>query len=207
MMTVIQFAGDILSSIKHSTTNDRRLLLRVMVKVMLWTSVAIGAWVIFSPLFKNKTPVNAKVVETSFDVTEMQSGEVELLEWFNKPLIIARRTQLQERSLETAEPATLSDPASIKSSQPGFEKNTLRSSTPGWFVTLGLGAGTGCAVEIIDEGATGNRGFLDPCDGSRYDLAGRVLAGQATKKNTTIPVWRYDNGNIIVSTARPEQSN
>ena len=191
-----------LSLSDHSTPNDRRLLLRVAVKVMLCVSVMVGSWVIFSPLFNNKAPVNARVVETAFDVSDMISGEVELHEWFSKPLIIARRTPEQERALETADSATLGDSASDKSSQPVSAQNALRSSTPGWFVSLGLGTGSGCALEIVAD--TDNlSGFSDPCDGSQYDLAGRVLAGQASKKNTTIPLWRYETGNIIVSTGKP----
>ena len=105
----------------------------------------------------------------------MESGEIDVVEWFNKPLIIVRRTAAQEHELEAADPATLRDPASEKSSQPEFAGNLLRSSTAGWFVSLGLGSGSGCAVEIIEAENLSDTGFIDRCDGSRYDLAGSCL--------------------------------
>lgn len=176
---------------------------------MLWVSVLIGAWVFLTPLFKNKAPVNAKVVETTFDVSDMNPGEVELVEWFSKPLIIARRDPSQEQALIVAKAATLRDPDSKNSSQPAGLENSLRSTTPGWFVSLGLGTGSGCVVEYLPDlnPETGNAdssgGFIDRCDGSRYDLAGRVLAKQSSRKNTRIPLWRFQSGKIIVSTQKP----
>ncbi len=173
---------------------------------MLWISLLVGAWVVFTPLFKNEKAVNTKAVVSVFDVSEMKAGEVDIIEWFSKPLIIAHRTQAAESQLQAAGENEIYDPDSKKSSQPEFAANALRSSTPGWFVSLGLGSGSGCALQYQSPAGANARqwsgGFVDPCDGSRYDLAGRVLVDQSARKNTTIPVWRLESGRIYVSTAR-----
>lgn len=175
---------------------------------MIWVSLVIGAWVILTPLFKNKTPVNARVVESVFDVSEMEAGEVDIVEWFGKPLVIARRTQVVEDLLLLADRKILKDPDSEKSLQPDFAGNPLRSATPGWFVAIGLGTGSGCALKYSDpsdeliNGRKWPGGFVDPCDGSRYDLAGRVLVKHSAKRNIPVPVWRMEPDKLVVSTGQ-----
>ncbi len=196
-----------MSSISPADPHRRRLLLRLLVKIMLWISLLIGAWVIFTPLLKSTAPVNSKAIETTFDVNDMRPGEVDLVEWFGKPLIIAYRDASQEQALLAAVPATLEDPDSENSSQPAAFENELRSITAGWFVSLGLGTGSGCALKydpaLIPSETGFSGGFVDRCDASRYDLAGRVLVKQSSRKNTNIPVWRFESGKIIVSTEKP----
>ena len=41
-------------------------------------------------------------------------------------------------------------------------------------------------------------GFVDSCDASRYDLAGRVFREQSAKKNIVVPEWQLVDGNIVV---------
>lgn len=197
-----------MSSFDTASVNNKRLLLRLMVKMMLWISLLVGAWVVFTPLFKNKKNVNTKAIESVFDVSHMNAGDVDIIEWFSKPLIIAHRTQKAENQLQAAGENEVYDPDSEESSQPEFAGNALRSSTPGWFVSLGLGSGSGCALQYqppSTDRANAREwpgGFIDNCDGSHYDLAGRVLVDQAARKNTTIPVWRLESGKLFVSTAR-----
>lgn len=197
-----------LSGLNSTQTNQRRLLLRVAIKIMLWISLMIGAWIIFSPLLVNSRPVNGKVVETVFDISEIESGDVQIVEWFSKPLIIAHRTQATEAQLREAGNDLLQDPLSSGSTQPEFATNPLRSATAGWFVSLGIGTSSGCALRYspptgVLKNVVRRAGiFTDPCDSSRYDMAGRAFIDQAARKNTTIPVWRFERDKIIVSTLK-----
>jgi ubiquinol-cytochrome c reductase iron-sulfur subunit len=41
-------------------------------------------------------------------------------------------------------------------------------------------------------------GFLCPCHGSRFDLAGRVFNGSPASTNLRIPSYSYPNENTLV---------
>ncbi len=169
---------------------------------MIAFSVAVGLWIILSPLFRTGAPVNQKPVETIINVARIEAGEVDIIEWFDKPLIIARRSAQQESRLTGFPSGQLQDPGNARSTQPQHANNRLRSDTPGWFVAIGLGTSSGCALQY-SKSSVGNGlpdVFTDGCDGSRFDLAGRALAGSAASKNIPVPHWRYEDGKIIVST-------
>ncbi|MEM7255974.1 MAG: hypothetical protein AAF404_01160 [Pseudomonadota bacterium] len=186
----------------ESTENTRRLLLRVTAKLMVAFAVIVGLWVIFSPLFKPNVPVNAKPVDTVFNVARFTPDTVDIVEWFDKPLIIARRSAQSQNNLAGVEPADLRDPVNERSVQPDAADNPLRSESMEWFVAIGLGTSSGCALtfrrEALQNGETAV--FVDGCDGSRYDLAGRALAGSAARKNLPVPHWRLDGERLMVST-------
>ena len=165
---------------------------------MIAFSVVVGLWVILSPLFRNVETVNQRVVETAIDVAGFTEGEVDIIEWFGKPLIIARRSSAQEARLESVPAEQLNDPDNKRSTQPQPANNRLRSATPGWFVAIGIGSSSGCALQYNVQASE----FSDGCDGSRYDLAGRALAGSAARSNTPVPHWRYADRKIFVSTGQ-----
>lgn len=147
----------------------------------------------------------AEVAVVRFSVADMQPGDHQLLEWNNKPLFIVYRERKWESALLDADPSLYRDPDSGNSEQPEFAENALRSQQSGWFVTLGLGTGAGCALIIslpdsaAEDGMARAGGFTDGCDDSRYDLAGRVYSNQAAKRNTVVPTWRLDGTEILVS--------
>jgi len=170
---------------------------------MIYAAVAAFAWVLFAP-FVGPEDTHRLNDEVRFAVADMQPGDVELVNWAGKPLIIARRTDQWEMQLTTANSARLKDASSRDSAQPPAMSNPLRSIESGWFVAVGLGTGSGCAVQykepssVVISGARWPGGFIDGCDQSRYDLAGRVLVGQAARKNLVVPEWRLDGAEIIL---------
>lgn len=171
---------------------------------MVAFSIVVGLWVILSPLFRSAGPSAQKAIETTIDVSEFEVDEVDIIEWFDKPLVIVRRSERMETRLSSVADQVLADPTSSGSLQPPSATNRLRSVTTGWFVSIGLGTSSGCALKYaIGETENGLPGqFTDGCDGSRFDLAGRALAGGVATKNTPVPYWRYQDGKIIVSTQR-----
>ena len=148
---------------------------------------------------------------TRFNVAGMQPGDHVLVEWQRKPLYIVYRKPEWEAALLSAAADRYRDHDSSSSTQPDTATNALRSSVRGWFVTLGLGTGSGCslvysepaivesdaatdsATVIVDAG-----GFVDGCDQSRYDLAGRVYKSQHARRNTVIPEWSLAGSEILV---------
>ena len=165
---------------------------------MVMVSLCTFIWVLSGSLPRRDH--NALEV-TRFNVADMHPGDHLLVEWQRKPLIIVYRKPAWETLLLAASAELYHDPDSILSSQPEAATNALRSPVRGWFVTLGLGTGAGCSLiisepENAESGDAG--GFIDGCDQSRYDLAGRVYSRQQARRNTVVPVWSLVGDEILV---------
>ncbi len=188
---------------KSAGEDTRRVTLRLAVKLMIWLGIAMAAWVLLTPF--GDSPRQKKLTGAAvFDVSDLQAGEVRFMEWQGKPLIVAYRTTELETILANVADSKYRDPYSESSWQPEFAKNALRSSTPNWFVAIGLGTGLGCALTYqppSDREFNGGEwpgGFVDACDASRYDLSGRVFAGQSAAKNIAIPHWQLQQQKIVL---------
>lgn len=157
-------------------------------------------WVLFGSLPK-RGPDSLEVIR--YDIDDMRPGDHRLVEWHKKPLYIVRRKPGWEAALISADVALYHDPQSLDSSQPMAASNPLRSPLRGWFVTLGLGTGMGCTLvfslpNAVASGVRAAGGFIDGCDQSYYDLAGRVYADQQARRNTVVPRWELAGGEILV---------
>ncbi len=167
---------------------------------MIVAAVLAFVWVLFGSL-PEQGPEVTEIVR--FDVSDMQPGDHRLVEWQKKPLFIVYRKPEWEAALIRADAALYHDPDSSKSSQMPSAANPLRSTQNGWFVTLGLGTGMGCTLVFAEpnEATTGVAsagGFIDGCDQSYYDLAGRVYKEQQARRNTVVPRWSLVDGEILV---------
>jgi len=175
--------------------NSRKLILRTVVKLMLMASVFAFAWVLFGSLPERGRDAS-EVVRIS--VVDLQPGDHLLVEWQKKPLYIVYRKPEWEAALLSADYDLYHDPESSQSIQSESATNVLRSPQSGWFVTLGLGTGMGCTLVFSEPDADNAGGFIDGCDQSRYDLAGRVFDGQQAQRNTVIPNWSLVDGEVLV---------
>lgn len=81
----------------------------------------------------------------------------------------------------------LQDPASLRSHQPEFATNPLRSRHTEYFVSYALGTHFGCVIEAVD------RGLQETCSDARYDYAGRALQGANKFQNLAIPNYNFSN--------------
>lgn len=186
-------------SVAKQQESARRLYLRVTAKLMVCVAVVMAFWIILSPLLRSAVPVNTLAVETVIAVNGLAEDNVDVVEWFDKPLIVARRSAQTETLLSAVEPSALRDANNIKSIQPDYANNATRSPHSGWFLAIGIGTSSGCAVRFTDAKA-GMAVFTDACDHSQYDFAGRALKGSNAKKNLPVPHWRYEDNKIFVST-------
>lgn len=183
--------------------DTKKLVLRTVVKLMVMVALGAFLWVLFGSIPEK----DRQVIETTrFNVADMRPGEHLLVEWQKKPLYIVYRKPEWEAALLSANDKLLHDPDSARSTQPTAATNALRSSVPGWFVTLGLGTGMGCTLlfsepdetDLAVDGVRDAGGFVDGCDRSRYDLAGRVYVDQQARRNTVVPNWSLVDGEILV---------
>jgi ubiquinol-cytochrome c reductase iron-sulfur subunit len=120
-----------------------------------------------------------------------------VIEWRRRPVFLLRRTQEELDNLALVPVDELRDPDSASSEQPGYAANAQRSIKPEFLVLLGVCTHLGCSpkyrpdVAAPDIGADWKGGFLCPCHGGLYDLAGRVFKGVPPPLNLPVPPYRY----------------
>jgi len=143
------------------------------------------------------------------DISDVKPGEMKVVEWRGKPVWILRRTPEMMASLPKND-ALLADPKSEKIYQldmPDYAKNEFRARPDHKevLVTVGICSHLGCSPSSrFAEGAQPNLpdnwhgGFLCPCHGSTFDLAGRVFQNKPAPTNMDVPPYMYLSDNRIV---------
>ena len=141
------------------------------------------------------------------DISAVKPGEKITVEWRGKPVWIIRRTPEQLAALSSVE-AELADPKSERKPSeltPEYARNQARSIKPEVFVAVGICTHLGCSPS--DKFAPGAQpslpsdwpgGFLCPCHGSTFDLAGRVFKNQPAPDNLEIPPHMYLSDNKLI---------
>jgi ubiquinol-cytochrome c reductase iron-sulfur subunit len=136
-------------------------------------------------------------------VSKLEVGALLKVEWRGHPIYILHRSDDMIASLKK-DTALLRDPLSKDSEQPPYAANEHRSIRPAYLVLEGVCTHLGCApmprfeVAPADLGPQWPGGFLCPCHGSKFDLAGRVFAGVPAPTNLGVPPYRYINDNTIL---------
>jgi ubiquinol-cytochrome c reductase iron-sulfur subunit len=100
--------------------------------------------------------------------------------------------------------ALLKDPESTDSEQPAYAANRMRSRQGEYLVLIGTCTHLGCLPKAHFEprdpeiGAYWPGGWLCPCHGSRFDLAGRVFEGSPASVNLKVPPYAFDGPRKLV---------
>ena len=163
---------------------------------------AVGGVVAAVPFVASFTPserAKAAGAPVEFDASALKPGEKAVVEWRGKPVWIMRRTSEQLESLKKSEPL-VADPKSDRTQYPtpDYAKNQWRSIKPELFVAVGICSHLGCSPS--DKFQTGAQpslpddwvgGFLCPCHGSTFDVAGRVFKNKPAPDNLEVPPHMY----------------
>ncbi len=138
------------------------------------------------------------------DISKLEPGQMMTVEWRGKPVWIIRRNKEQLDSLKKVADQ-VSDPKSEKKQQPAYATNDHRSIKPEIMVMVGICTHLGCSPsEKFKTGAESGvapdwaGGFLCPCHGSTFDLAGRVYKGKPAPDNLEVPPHKYVGDTRIV---------
>jgi len=140
------------------------------------------------------------------DISAIKPGEKLTVEWRGKPVWIVRRTPEQVEALKKLD-GQLADPNSDRKQYPTpeYAKNPHRSIKPEFFVGVGICSHLGCSP--VDKFATGAQpslpddwagGFLCPCHGSTFDLAGRVFKNKPAPDNLEVPPHMYVSDGLVL---------
>lgn len=160
----------------------------------------IVAAVPFGSSFLPSERAKAAGAAVEIDVAGMQPGEKKTVEWRGKPVWIVRRTPEQLAAL-SAVTSELADPESKRKQDeltPEYARNEARSIKPEYFVAVGICTHLGCSPsDKFQLGAQPSLpddwkgGFLCPCHGSTFDMAGRVFKNKPAPDNLEIPPHMY----------------
>ena len=139
------------------------------------------------------------------DFTRLGPGEQLTVEWRGQPVWILRRTEAMLKALENPSlRARLADPDSqVKSQQPAYARNAVRSLKPEHLVLVSICTHLGCVptfrpeVAPPDLGPEWPGGYYCPCHGSKFDLAGRVYRNVPAPTNLVVPSHRYLNATVV----------
>lgn len=173
-----------------------------------WVVIACGAGAVggvaaavpFVSTFQPSERARAAGAPVEVDIGGLQPGEKLTVEWRGKPVWIVRRTQTQLAGLaaldsELADPHSERNPAELT---PEYARNEYRSIKPEFLVAVGICSHLGCSpVDRFQAGAQPSLpanwpgGFLCPCHGSTFDLAGRVYKNKPAPDNLEVPPHMY----------------
>jgi ubiquinol-cytochrome c reductase iron-sulfur subunit len=163
---------------------------------------AVGAGFVAVPFVSSFQPserAKAAGAPVEVDISALQPGQKMTVEWRGKPVWILRRTPEQLAGLPKLD-AEVADPKSERTAYPTppYAKNEARSIKPEYFVAVGICTHLGCSpTDKLQPGPQPSLpddwqgGFLCPCHGSTFDVAGRVYKNKPAPDNLEVPPHMY----------------
>ncbi|MBL8305518.1 MAG: ubiquinol-cytochrome c reductase iron-sulfur subunit [Rubrivivax sp.] len=180
-----------------------------------WIAITCGAGAVggvaaavpFVSSFAPSERARAAGAPVQVDISGLKPGEKLTVEWRGKPVWIVRRTPEQVAALPKID-AELADPQSKRKPDeltPAYARNEARSIKPEFFVGVGICSHLGCSPS--DKFTPGPQpslpdnwqgGFLCPCHGSTFDLAGRVFKNKPAPDNLEVPPHMYLSDSVVL---------
>jgi ubiquinol-cytochrome c reductase iron-sulfur subunit len=162
----------------------------------------VAAAIPFVSTFQPSERAKAAGAAVEVDISALKPGEKMTVEWRGKPVWIVKRTPEQMANLKKND-GQLADPNSERKPSeltPEYARNEARSRSvkPEVLVVVGICSHLGCSPS--DKFQTGAQpslpddwqgGFLCPCHGSTFDMAGRVFKNKPAPDNLEVPPYVY----------------
>lgn len=184
-----------MSQSKAPVSGSRRTLL-----VATGALGAVAAAAVAVPFVLSMTPsarARAAGAPVEVDISKVEPGMMITVEWRGRPVWIIHRTKEMLDALPKMD-ELVADPQSNQPLQPEYAKNESRALKPEYLVIVGICSHLGCSpsekMKAGPDSGLGDDwlgGFLCPCHGSKFDLAGRVFKGMPAPVNLTIPPYKY----------------
>jgi ubiquinol-cytochrome c reductase iron-sulfur subunit len=136
------------------------------------------------------------------DISSLKAGEKMTVEWRGKPVWILKRTPEQMAALDKSK-GELADPDSKRKQDeltPKYAQNNFRAREEhkDILVVVGICSHLGCSpTDRLTAGPQPSLpdnwagGFLCPCHGSTFDVAGRVFKNKPAPDNLEVPPHMY----------------
>jgi ubiquinol-cytochrome c reductase iron-sulfur subunit len=154
----------------------------------------------FVSTFQPSERAKAAGAPVEVDIAGLAPGEMKTVEWRGKPVWILKRSPEMVESLkktgdQVADPNSERNQADLT---PEYARNEYRSRKPDLLVAVGICSHLGCSPSAkLQPGAQPSLpddwqgGFLCPCHGSTFDLAGRVFKNKPAPDNLQVPPHMY----------------
>jgi ubiquinol-cytochrome c reductase iron-sulfur subunit len=141
---------------------------------------------------------------TEVDLSKIEPGQMIIAVWRRNPIFVVHRTPAMVGQI-SGHDGLLKDPnsedpralAGLTAPLPDYCKNATRSRVPEWYVGIGTCTHLGCLpkphfdAHDPEIGSYWPGGWLCPCHGSRFDLAGRVFDGSPASTNLNIMPYAF----------------
>jgi ubiquinol-cytochrome c reductase iron-sulfur subunit len=187
-------------SFEHDELNDSSRRNALVTASVVGAAGAAACAIPFVTSFEPSERAKAAGAPVEADIAGMAPGELRRVEWRGNPVWIVRRTPEMLESLKVTENEVL-DPKSLKPYQiamPAYAQNQARSIKPEYLVVVGICSHLGCSPsDKFTPGAQPSLpsdwpgGFLCPCHGSTFDMAGRVFKNKPANANLDVPPHTY----------------
>jgi len=180
-----------------------------------WVAITCGAGAVggiaaavpFVSTFQPSERARAAGAAVEVDISALKPGEKVTVEWRGKPVWIIKRTPEQLAALPKVD-SQLADPKSERNPDeltPAYARNEHRSIKPEVLVAVGICSHLGCSPsDKFQPGAQPSLpddwagGFLCPCHGSTFDMAGRVFKNKPAPDNLEVPPHMYLSDSRII---------
>jgi ubiquinol-cytochrome c reductase iron-sulfur subunit len=164
----------------------------------------LGAAVPFVTSFAPSERAKAAGAPVEVDLSQIAPGEKIVAEWRGLPVWILRRTPEMLQSIKKAD-AEVADPKSQRTQYPTpeYARNEHRSIKPEYLITVGVCTHLGCSPTGPFAPGTNaqlgsDTGFVCPCHGSTFDLAGRVYKNKPAPDNLPVPPHKYLSDTVVL---------
>jgi len=183
---------------------DKERRATIAVAAVVGGAGVVAAAVPFVTSFMPSERAKAAGAPVEADISGMAPGEMRSFEWQGRPVWILNRTPQMLQSIRKAD-GEVADPKSLRTTYPtpAYARNEYRSIKPEYFVAIGICTHLGC--NPIGPFAPGGNaalgtdpGFVCPCHGSTFDLAGRVYKNKPAPDNLPVPAHKYLSANVVL---------
>lgn len=185
---------------------NRRQILSGLMKLLVLIGLAFVSIPFISSFSSNE--ISEKQTASSRwiinqPIADLTQGKVTVLDWPGGSVWVYARNEKNILSL-VKNNDFLRDPFSTQSDQPEGMKNTKRSASDKFFVFIPLENKRGCQVSLNDEQERAL--FSEPCFGSKYDAAGRILknTGNKEQQNLAVPKHIVEDGILKIGIWMPK---
>ena len=167
----------------HASPEPER---RDFLKLLGTSAAVIGVGALAWPLIDSMNPSSDVLALSSVDVdlSPVTAGMGITIVWRGKPVFVRRRTPEEIKAAQAVPLSAMIDPAP--------DASRVKAGHEEWVVMIGICTHLGCVP--LGNKPTDNRGdyggYLCPCHGSQYDVAGRVRHGPAPA-NLALPPYQF----------------
>ena len=190
--------------LKPNQPIDKERRATIAVAAVVGGAGVVAAAVPFVTSFMPSERAKAAGAPVEADISSIAPGEMRSFEWQGRPVWILNRTPQMLQSIRKAD-GEVADPRSLRTAfpTPKYAQNEYRSIKPEYLVVEGICTHLGCnPIGPFAGGANpqlgADPGFVCPCHGSTFDLAGRVYKNKPAPDNLPVPQHKYLSATVVL---------